>query len=89
MLNGRELWISQICFPMENPVDRVHGAWIGQRGRVHRGSRWHEQKGVAAPCRRAGARACRCSPWVVEEDEPDKAVPQTPHRSMSGGGGAA
>jgi hypothetical protein len=32
MQNGKELWISQIYFPMENLVDRVHNAWIGQHG---------------------------------------------------------
>jgi hypothetical protein len=32
MQNGNELWISQIYFPMENPEDRVHGAWTRWRG---------------------------------------------------------
>jgi hypothetical protein len=32
--------------------------------------------GTAVPWRRAGARAHRCSPTVVEEDETDEAVPE-------------
>jgi hypothetical protein len=32
MQNGKELWISQIYFPKENPVDWVHGVWTGWRG---------------------------------------------------------
>jgi hypothetical protein len=32
MENGKEFWISQIYFPMENLMDRVHGAWTGRRG---------------------------------------------------------
>jgi hypothetical protein len=32
MQNGKELWISQIFFPMENLVDRFYGAWTGRRG---------------------------------------------------------
>jgi hypothetical protein len=66
MQNGKELWISQIYFPMENLVDRVHNAWIGQP----------EQKGAAAPCQCAGAMAHRCSLAEVEEDEPDEVVPE-------------
>jgi hypothetical protein len=31
MQNGKELWISRIYFPMENPVAQVHGAWTGWR----------------------------------------------------------
>jgi hypothetical protein len=30
MQNSKELWISQIYFPMENPMDRVHDAWTRQ-----------------------------------------------------------
>jgi hypothetical protein len=57
--------------------------------RVHREPRRHEQKGVVVPCRRAGARAHRCSPVVVEEDEPDEAVPEgcsTEHERQRRGG---
>jgi hypothetical protein len=32
MQNSKELCISQIYFPMENPMDWVNGAWTGQRG---------------------------------------------------------
>jgi hypothetical protein len=42
--------------------------------RVHGGLRQHGQEGTAVPCRRAGFRARRCSPVVVEGGEPDKAV---------------
>jgi hypothetical protein len=30
MQNSKELWISQIYFPMENPMDRVRNAWTRQ-----------------------------------------------------------
>jgi hypothetical protein len=42
MKNAKELWIYRIYFPMENPVDRVHGAWTGAtwlRSTVDRGAR--------------------------------------------------
>jgi hypothetical protein len=39
MQNGKELWISRICFPMKNPVDRVHGAWTRRCGS---GPPWNE-----------------------------------------------
>jgi hypothetical protein len=50
MQNGKELWISRIYFPTENPVDR------GDVARVHRGPRLRGQEGAAAPCRRAARR---------------------------------
>jgi hypothetical protein len=71
MKNDRELWISQIYFPMENSVDRVHGAWTERRGS---GPPWTEAVWwCLVGARRVGARARWCSPSVVEEDE---AVPE-------------
>jgi hypothetical protein len=47
-------WISrfQIYFPMENLVDRVHGA-----ARVRDGPRWHGQESAVVPCQ-CMARGC-------------------------------
>jgi hypothetical protein len=44
--------------------------------RVHHGPRWRGQEGTAAPWWSAGARAHRCSPAAVEEDELNEAVPE-------------
>jgi hypothetical protein len=64
MQNGKKLWISWIYFPLENPMDRVHGAWIrsttcgpGGTARVHRGPRHRGQMGMVVPWWRA-ARGC-------------------------------
>jgi hypothetical protein len=32
MQNGKELWISQIYFPMENLMERAHDVWTAQHG---------------------------------------------------------
>jgi hypothetical protein len=70
MQNGKELWISQIYFPMENLVD-----WAAQlesivdRSGADMRAWWH-----LAVARRAGSRARRCSLAMVEEDEMDEAV---------------
>jgi hypothetical protein len=52
----------------------AHGP--GGVARVHGGPRCCGQEGTTAPCRCAGARDHWCSPTVVEEDEPDEAVPE-------------
>jgi hypothetical protein len=49
---------------------------MGDAARVHYGLRRRGQEGTMAPWRHAGTRAGRCSPAVVEEDEPDEAVPE-------------
>jgi hypothetical protein len=72
MQNGRELWISWIYFPMENPVDRVARLKSTvDRGGVDKRVRW-----CLAGVRRADARAHRCSLVTEEEEEPDEAVPE-------------
>jgi hypothetical protein len=76
MQNGKELWISQIYFSMENPMDRVHGAWIGRHGL---GPPWTE-----AARWRVGPRVRRCSLVAMEEDEPDETVLKGCPRSTSG-----
>jgi hypothetical protein len=74
MQNGKELWISQNYFSMENPVvgSMVNGP--GGVAQVHRGPRQRGQECATVPCRRVGARAHRCSPAAVKEDEPNEAV---------------
>jgi hypothetical protein len=64
--------------PGTRHVDPVHDSWTGRRG----------QEGGAAPWRRVGARACQCSPAVVDEDE---AVPEgcPPEHEQQWRGGAA
>jgi hypothetical protein len=52
MQNSKELWISQIYFPMENLMDRVHGAWTGRRDS---GPAWTRGRGGALVAH--GARA--------------------------------
>jgi hypothetical protein len=46
----------------------------GGLARVHRGPRRRRQEGTVAPWQCTGARARRCSPAAVEEDELDEVV---------------
>jgi hypothetical protein len=50
-------------------------------GDADKRARWH-----LAGVRRAGARAHRCSPAVVEEDKPDEAVPEGCSLERTSGG---
>jgi hypothetical protein len=70
MQNGKELRISRIYFPVENPVDRA----VQLGSTVDRGGAYKRARRHLANAWRAGARACWCSPAKVEEDEPDEAV---------------
>jgi hypothetical protein len=58
MQNGKELWISRIYFPIENPVDRVHGVWIGRHGS---GPWWTE----AVRTRGHSGALLACGAWVL------------------------
>jgi hypothetical protein len=67
-------------------VDRA--AWLGSimdGGGADQRARWR-----LARAWRMGARARRCSPATVEEDEPDEAVPEgcSPEHNRRGRGGA-
>jgi hypothetical protein len=92
MQNGRELWISHIYFPMENPVDRVHGAWIGWRDS---GPPWTEvtrTKGhggalLARSTRALGLTNAHCRRWRTMSRT--RRCRRGAHQSMSGGGGEA
>jgi hypothetical protein len=66
-------------FSFQQGILRWTGSTVrgpGGVARVHRGPMWHGQEGAARPAGgwSAGARAHRCSPVIVEEDEPDEAV---------------
>jgi hypothetical protein len=76
MQNGKELWISQIYFPMEHLMDQVHGAWTGRRGS---GPPWTEVAQTKGHGYALAARRHYGLPvltGVVEGDEPDEAVPE-------------
>jgi hypothetical protein len=60
-------------------VDRV----ARLRSTVDRGGVDKRARRCLAGAQRAGARAHRCSPAMVEEDEPDEACRRGAHRSTS------
>jgi hypothetical protein len=88
MQNGKELWISQIYFLMENLVDRVHGTWTGRCGSS---LSWTEAaqtrgRGGALPVRRArvlGLTGANRRWWW--RTSRTRRCWRGAHRSMSGG----
>jgi hypothetical protein len=87
MQNGKELWISQIYFSTENPVDRVNDAWTGQHGSGPRRTRGRDgtlpTRGVWA-LGLAGAHR-----WWQRRMSRERLCRRGAHQSTSDGGEAA
>jgi hypothetical protein len=81
MQNGKELWISWIYFPLENPVAQAARLrYIVDRGGTNKRARRH-----LADMWRAGARARRCSLVAVRRMSRARQCRRGAHRSTSGG----